>query len=53
MNPKELLEFLKKNDMAIALRMSREENITYDKAFYNLYHEVIFPLMETLKEKIN
>jgi len=53
MNPKELLEFLKKNDMAIALRMSREENITYDGAIYILYHEVIFPLMETLREGVN
>jgi hypothetical protein len=53
MKPGKFLEFLKKNDIAIALRMSREENITYDKAFYNLYHEVIFPLMETLGERIN
>ena len=53
MTPNEFLDFVKEHDISIALRMSREENITYDRAFYILYHEVIFPLMETLKEEVN
>jgi hypothetical protein len=53
MTPSEFLKFLKENDISIALEMSRKDSVSYDKAFYSLYHEVIYPLMDSLREKMN
>jgi hypothetical protein len=53
MTPTEFLKFLKENDVSIALEMSRKDSVSYDKAFYSLYHEVIYPLMDSLREKMN
>ena len=51
--PQDFLKFLQENDVHIALEMSKKEKIPYNDAFYNLYHEVIYPLMESLGERIN
>lgn len=53
MKPDVFLKFLKDNDVAIALEMSKREGIPYDEAFHNLYHEVIYPLMDRLGERLN
>ena len=53
MKPEIFLKFLQENSMKIALEMSRRESISYDEAFHNLYHEVIYPLMDRLGEKVN